>query len=625
MSERAPYILFGPLGLRGFLLRKKMIKILNNLYLFLLIISLVILFSCKDTPSSPENDTSIPDKVEELLSQMSLDEKIGQMTQAERSALQNVSDIQTYYLGSLLSGGGSAPSSNTAQGWADMYDYFQSYAMHTRLQIPIIYGIDAVHGHNNVYSATIFPHNIGLGCTKNPDLVQQAAEATAEEVAGTGIDWTFAPCIATVRDERWGRTYEGFGETPEISEMMARASVLGFQGTSFSDASNILACAKHYLGDGGTQGGDDQGNTIADEQTIRQLHLQGFISAVNAGVKSIMISYSSINGEKMHGSIYWITDVLKDELGFRGFVVSDWQGIDQLSGDYKSDIETSINAGIDMVMVPYNYKEFIQYLKELVNENRVSIERINDAVKRILTVKYEIGLFDQPYTNRSYTATVGSDDHRDIARQCVRESLVLLKNQDNFLPLSKNVERIIISGKSALNIGNQCGGWTISWQGSSGDITKGTTVYQAIKNTVSSSTELVFSYDGSLAQSGDIGVLVIGETPYAEGSGDKQDLSLDQEDLNAINNFNSAGIPYVIILISGRPMIVTDVINNCNAFVAAWLPGTEAQGIADVLFGDYNFTGKLSHSWPKSMSQIPINYGDSNYDPLFPYGYGLTY
>ena len=603
-----------------------MIRILNQLYFFILIISLIMLWSCKEEPSSPNDQLpSVSERVNSLLSQMSLDEKIGQMTQAERGALQNITDIKTYYLGSLLSGGGSAPSTNSAQAWADMYDYFQNFALQTRLKIPLIYGIDAVHGHNNVFGATIFPHNIGLGCTRNPQLIEQAARVTAEEVSGTGIDWTFAPCIATVRDERWGRTYEGFGETAELSVMMADAMVRGFQGSNLSDYGNILACAKHYLGDGGTQGGDDQGNVVADEQTIRQLHMQGFISAINAGVKSIMVSYSSINGQKMHGSKYWITDVLKDELGFKGFVVSDWQGIDQLPGDYKSDIQNSINAGVDMVMVPNNFIEFIQYLKELVNENRVSIERIDDAVRRILTVKFELGLFEKPFTDRSLTPTVGSAAHRSVARQCVRESLVLLKNENNFLPLPKTTGRILLAGKNALDLGNQCGGWTISWQGGSGDITLGTTIYQAVRNAVSSSTQVNYSFDGSIAQSGDIGILVIGETPYAEGNGDAQDLSLDQQDKTAINNFKNAGIPYVIILISGRPMIITNELGDCNAFVAAWLPGTEGQGIADVLFGDYNFSGKLSHSWPRSMNQIPINYGDANYDPLFTYGFGLTY
>lgn len=603
-----------------------MINILQKLYLLLLIISVIIVFGCKEKTTEPINQLpSIPERVEQLLSEMTLDEKIGQITQAERNALTSIADIKNYFLGSLLSGGGSAPSDNSAQGWADMYDLFQQAALQTRLKIPIMYGIDAVHGHNNVFGATIFPHNIGLGCTRNPQLIQEAARVTAEEVAGTGIDWTFAPCIATVRDERWGRTYEGFGESPELSIMMADASVRGYQGTDLADYGNVLACAKHFLGDGGTSGGDDQGNVSADEQTIRQLHLQGYISAINAGVKSIMVSYSSINGQKMHGNKYWITDVLKGELGFKGFVVSDWQGIDQLPGDYKSDVQNSINAGIDMVMVPNNFKDFIQYLKELVNENKVSIDRINDAVRRILTVKFELGLFEKPFTDRSLTSTVGSLQHREVARRCVRESLVLLKNQNNFLPLSKNLTRIHIAGKNAVDIGNQCGGWTISWQGQSGDITLGTSVYLGIKSAVSNSTIVTYSFDGTNAQGADLGILIIGETPYAEGNGDRQDLSLDAQDMAAINNFKAAGIPYVIILISGRPMIIDNVIEDCNAFVAAWLPGTEGQGIADVLFGDYNFTGKLSHSWPRSMNQIPINIGDTNYDPLFPYGFGLTY
>ena len=603
-----------------------MIYILKKIYLLLLLVSLLFVLSCKENTTEPINQVPpISERVEQLLSQMNLDEKIGQMTQAERNALTSISDIKTYFLGSLLSGGGSSPSTNSAQSWADMYDLFQQAALQTRLKIPMIYGIDAVHGHNNVFGATIFPHNIGLGCTSNPQLIQEAARVTAEEVSGTGIDWTFAPCIATVRDERWGRTYEGFGETAELSISMADAMVRGYQGTILSDNGNILACAKHFLGDGGTFGGDDQGNVIADEQTIRQLHLQGYVSAINAGVKSIMVSYSSINGQKMHGSTYWITDVLKGELGFKGFVVSDWQGIDQLPGDYKSDIQNSINAGVDMVMVPNNFKEFIQFLKELVNENKVSIDRINDAVRRILTVKFELGLFEKPFTDRSFTSTVGSTQHREVARRCVRESLVLLKNQNNILPLSKNLTRIHIAGKNAIDIGNQCGGWTISWQGGSGDITLGTSIYHGIKAAVSSSTIIIYTYEGINSDGADVGIVVVGETPYAEGNGDSQNLELDQQDLTTINNFKNAGIPYIIVLVSGRPMIIDNVLEDCDAFVAAWLPGTEGQGIADVLFGDYNFTGKLSHSWPRSMNQIPINFGDTNYDPLFPYGFGLTY
>jgi len=489
----------------------------------------------------------------------------------------------------------------------------------------LIYGVDAVHGHNNVYTAVIFPHNIGMGCTRNPLLVEEAARATAEEVAGTGIDWTFAPCIAVSQNEKWGRTYEGFGETAELSEMMSAAAVRGYQGTDLSNPATILACTKHFVGDGGTTNGIDQGNTEVDEQTLRSVHMSGYLSAIEAGVGSIMVSYSSWNGQKMHGNKYLLTDVLKGELGFEGFLVSDWSGIDQLPGDYASDIENSINAGLDMIMVPDRYVEFIQSLTMLVNQENIPLSRINDAVKRILKIKFKLGLFENPYTNSAYTATIGSQEHRQIARKCVRESLVLLKNENSILPLPKDSISIHVAGKNGDNLGNQCGGWTISWQGSGGDITYGTNILQAIHLATGSNAVISYSYDGSGAFGADVGVVVIGEDPYAEGMGDRTDLSLDLEDISAVNNVKNAGIPVVVILISGRPMIIESVLSMCDAFVAAWLPGSEGLGVTDVLFGDYAPNGKLSHSWPRNMAQIPVNVGDPNYDPLFPYGYGLTY
>ncbi len=597
--------------------------------IIVIILISTFLISCKNKLPSESNDqnknATVDQKIENLLSQMTLEEKIGQMTQVDKNMLQSENDIQTYFLGSLLSGGGSSPSDNSASGWADMYDHFQSIAVKTRLHIPLIYGIDAVHGHNNVSGAVIFPHNIGMGCTNNPELEQKAAEVTAAEVAGTGIDWTFAPCIAVARNERWGRTYEGFGETPEITERMADAAVRGFQGTDLSSNSSIAACAKHFLGDGGTDNGIDQGNTTASEDEIRKIHLPGYIAAIKAGVKTVMISYSSINNKKMHGSKYWISDVLKGELGFSGLVVSDWGGVDQITGDYKTAVEIAVNAGIDMVMLPGRYKEFIQDMKELVNENKIPMERIDDAVKRILKVKYELNLFDKPYTDRSLTASVGSDAHRDVARECVRQSLVLLKNENNTLPLSKNISKILVAGKNANDLGNQCGGWTISWQGGSGETTTGTTIFQAVKKAVGSQSSVNFSIDGKVTQNENAAIVVIGEKPYAEGQGDRSDLSVSDEDINTITNIHNAGIPVVAVLISGRPMILNKIIDKCDAIVAAWLPGTEGEGVTDVLFGDYNFTGKLSHSWPKNMAQIPINFGDANYDPLFAYGYGLSY
>ena len=571
--------------------------------------------------------------VDSLLSMMTIEEKIGQMTQVDLNAIKaNPEDITKYFIGSLLCGGDTEPDDITPAGWADVYDMYQAYALKTRLKIPYIYGIDAVHGHNNVMGAVIFPHNVGLGCTRNPELVKEAEHVTAEEIAGTGIDWDFAPCIAVSRNERWGRTYEAFGETPELSSELGIAAVEGLQGSDLSGASSILACAKHYMGDGGTTDGKDQGNTECDEATLRRLYLPPYKAAVNAGVGTVMISYSSWNGEKMHGNKYLVTDVLKNELGFRGFVVSDWAAIDQLSPNFKDDIEKSINAGLDMIMIPNgpgaknNYVEFINDLKELVKEGKVSESRIDDAVRRILRVKFEMDLFEHPYTDRALTAKIGSKEHREVARECVRQSLVLLKNQNKTLPLSKDLKKIFVAGKSADDIGNQCGGWTISWQGKSGDnISGGTTFLQAVKGAVSKDTKVVYSEDGSGAAGCDVGVVVVGETPYAEMFGDRKDLSLSEDDMSVIKKVKDAGIPVVVILISGRPMIINDALGLSDAFVAAWLPGSEGEGITDVIFGDYKPTGKLSHSWPKDMSQIPVNFGDKNYDPLFPYGYGLSY
>jgi beta-glucosidase len=568
--------------------------------------------------TSPTPSSGAPRDVEALLAEMTLDEKIGQMAQADRGYLQSEGDIRAFFLGSVLSGGGSSPPDPTAPGWVDMVDRYQTIALQTRLQIPIVYGIDAVHGHNNVRGAVIFPHNIGLGCTRNAGLVEQVARATAEEVVATGIRWTFSPCIAVPRDVRWGRTYEGFGETPELVSEMAAAAVRGYQPA-------ILACAKHYLGDGGTTGGRDQGDTQVDEATLRALHLPGYRAAAGAGVASVMASFSSWNGQKMHGNRYLLTDVLKGELGFSGFVVSDWAGINQLPGDYAAQVEASVNAGIDMVMVPDRYVEFVSTLRSLVQSGRVAQSRIDDAVRRILRKKIAFGLFDRPLADRSLLAQVGSDAHRQVAREAVRQSLVLLKNDGRVLPLSKTARRIHVAGKNADDLGNQCGGWTITWQGSGGAITTGTTILQAVRAAVAGGTQVTYARDGSDAGGADVGIIVIGETPYAEGYGDRTDLSLAAEDVAAVSAVKRAGVPTVVVLVSGRPMIVDGVLDSANALVAAWLPGTEGQGVADVLFGDSPFTGRLSHSWPRSMSQIPIDAGDPGYDPLFEYGYGLTY
>lgn len=577
----------------------------------------------------PSKEDEINKRTEELLAKMTLEEKIGQMTQVDMLALQDDADIAKYFLGSVLSGGNSDPADITPEGWLNTFNKYQAYTQQTRLKIPLVYGIDAVHGHNNVNGAVVFPHNVGLGATRNPELIEKANKAIAEEISATGINWTFAPCLAVARDERWGRTYESFGETPELAESLGSASVRGLQGEDLSGSTSVLACAKHYLGDGGTTGGDDQGNTEMDEQTLRKIHMPGYIAAIKENVATVMVSYSSFNGSKMHGHKYLITDVLKNELGFKGFVVSDWAAIDQLPGDFKSDVEVSINAGLDMIMIPFgkenenSYQKFFQYLKELVDEGKVPMSRIDDAVSRILKIKFAMGLFEKPIAvSKDNLVSVGSKEHREIAREGVRQSLVLLKNENKILPAAKD-KKIFVAGKKADDIGAQCGGWTITWQGQSGQVTTGgTTILQAVKNTVQN---VQYSADGSGAQGSDVAIVVVGEMPYAEMEGDDQDLELSAEDLKTIENVKASGVPMVVVLLSGRPMMIENVLNQSSAFVAAWLPGTEGQGVADVLFGDYNPSGKLPHSWPKSISQVPVNQGDADYAPLFEYGFGLTY
>jgi beta-glucosidase len=577
----------------------------------------------------PYLDPSLPvaTRVEDLLSRMTVDEKIGQMTQAERGSVTNA-DVTNHKLGSLLSGGGSAPTPNTPTAWADMYDGFQNAALAGRLRIPLIYGVDAVHGHNNVRGATIFPHNIGLGATRNPDLVQRIGRATAEEVSGTGIDWNFAPCLCVARNDRWGRTYESFGEVPELPTSMATA-VNGMQGTALNAPGSVMATAKHYIGDGGTTGGVDQGNTELSESELRAVHLPPFREAVRRDVGSVMISYSSWNGVKAHGHKYLITDLLKGELGFDGLVVSDWNGIDQIdgqSGFTAAEVRQAVNAGIDMVMVPTEWRRFLTTLRGEVDAGRVPMSRIDDANRRILTKKFELGLFEKPLTDRGWTSTVGSAEHRALARQAVRESQVLLKNSGNVLPLAKNNNKIFVAGKSADNIGLQSGGWTISWQGGSGATTPGTTVLQGIRNSVGSGSSVTYNASGSgIDGSYDVAVAVIGETPYAEGAGDRPgSLGLDATDIATLNTLKASGVPVVVVLVSGRPLDIAAHLPDWRALVAAWLPGTEGNGVSDVLFGDWAPTGKLPMTWMQSAGQQPINQGDGK-TPLFPLGFGLTY
>ena len=584
----------------------------------------------------------------ELLAKMTLDEKIGQMIQPDQGSLKDPGDIEKYFLGSLLSGGGSGPKNPqdyTLKGWTDMVDGYQRHALATRLAIPLVYGVDAVHGHNNIPGAVIFPHNIGLGCTRDADLVERIERVTAEEVRATGINWVFAPCVTVPQDERWGRTYEGFSEDPALVKELGAAAVRGFQGQqgeqvkNLSDPLSVLACAKHFAGDGGTAYGSahannnrglDQGDTRVDEGTLRRIHMAGYVSTVQAGVGTIMPSYSSWNGVKCSASHRLLTEILKEEMGFEGFLISDYNAIDQITPDYKKDAEIAINAGIDMVMVTDKYPVLFDNLKQLAADGKVPMSRIDDAVTRILRVKFALGLMDKgrsPLADRALQESFGSAAHRQVARQAVRESLVLLKNDRSALPLKKSA-RIHVAGRGADSLGMQCGGWTRDWQGKMDNVVPGgTTILAGIKAAASKDANITYSLDGKGAEGADVGVVVIGEKPYAEGSGDSVDVSLDKEDVQTVTNMKKSGIPVVVVLLSGRPLLLGSVLDQADAFVAAWLPGSEGEGVADVLFGDAKPVGKLSRTWPRSMEQLPIsiNTDPAHYDPLFNYGYGLSY
>jgi beta-glucosidase len=595
------------------------------------------------TPVLPGDGDSVERRVENLLARMTLAEKVGQMTQVEKNSIRP-GDITDLTIGSILSGGGGYPKGgNTPERWADMVDGFQEYALQSRLGIPLIYGVDAVHGHANVKGATVFPHNVGLGATRDPELMERVAQVTAEEMVATGIYWNFGPVVAVPQDIRWGRTYEGFSEDTEVVSQLSSAYIQGLQNvdgvTDLSAPTTVLATPKHYVGDGGTAWGTsnttnmghrymlDQGVMEVDEATLRAVHLPPYVEAVESGAMCVMVSFSSWQDTKMHAHKYLLTDVLKGELGFQGFVVSDWGGIDQIPGNYYSDVVTSINAGVDMVMVPSDYVTFIDTLTEAVENGDVPMARIDDAVRRILTVKVRLGLFERPFSDATLLSRIGSEEHREVAREAVRKSLVLLKNEGDALPLDKDIPVIFVTGSGADDVGMQCGGWTIEWQGARGSITPGATILQAIEDTVAEGTIVRYNQGGNFAQDedynrADVGIVVVGEEPYAEGVGDDFDLSLSEADIGAIERVREVADEVVLVVISGRPLVITEPLDLCDAVVAAWLPGTEGRGVTDVLFGDYPFTGKLAYTWPRSMEQVPLGAGSG--EPLFPFGYGLT-
>ena len=597
---------------------------------------------------SSDVSENVESTVASILSSMTIAEKVGQMVQAEIS---NVTPNQArdWNLGSVLNGGGTWPNGqySTVADWVALADSFYEASTDTSdggVGIPLIWGTDAVHGHNNVVGATIFPHNIGLGATNNPQLMREIGEITALEVAATGIDWVFAPTLAVVRNDTWGRTYEGYSEDPEIVRAYAGEIVKGLQGEGdnlFSPA-NVIATAKHFVGDGGTENGIDQGNTVVTEDVLRNVHSQGYFSALEAGAQTVMASYNSWNGSKLHGNQYLLTDVLKQQMGFDGFVIGDWNGHGQVPGCSDDQCAEAIMAGVDMIMVPSAWQPLIQNTIAQVENGIIPITRINDAVSRILRVKMRAGYADKVKPSERLHANnsslIGAPAHRAVARQAVRESLVLLKNSDNILPLDRNLD-VLVAGNAANDIGMQSGGWTVSWQGltnANNSFPGGTSIYQGIQSVVNSAggtTRLSTNgnYSGSKP---DVAIVVFGEPPYAEGAGDLSNIEYQagyKSDLAMLESLKAQNIPVISIFITGRPLWVNKELNASNAFVAAWLPGSEGGGIADVIFkaanGEINhdFTGKLSFSWPKQSNQLVLNRGDENYDPLFAYGFGLNY
>jgi len=600
--------------------------------------------------NSALSDPAVEAQVDALLGRMNLAQKIGQMVQPERVSI-SPEEVKSFHIGSVLSGAGSHPGDNSLNEWVTMNDAYWAASMEEdeeHLAIPIIYGVDAIHGNNNVSGATIFPHNIGLGAANNPELLEKIARVTAREILASGIDWTFAPTLAVARDCHWGRSYESYSQEPEIVSAYARSFVTGLQGDLGEDS--VVACVKHWVGDGGTNHGVDQGNTNLSMEELNRVHMTPYFGAIEAGALSVMVSLNAWRGEKCHGHHHLISEVLKNQLQFQGIVLSDWDGLDYLADYYYDAIGKGVNAGIDMFMVSENWRVFIEHLSHHVENGNVTVDRIDDAVRRILRVKFAHGLFDKPRPAQrqwSNHSSFGSREHRELAREAVRASLVLLKNSNGLLPLDKNA-RLLVAGKNADNRGHQCGGFTLTWQGMSGndEIIGGSSIWEGIK---ASAPNAVLSTDNRAADADpdlhDIAVVVIGETPYAEGLGDIREgddiliqpgsqtdgahklleaygtsLNLAQlhpEDLETITSIAAKGIPVIAILISGRPLIVDPELDAAGAFVAAWLPGSEGQGVADVLFGDYGFSGKLSFSWPSASGEKST--------PLFPYGYGLAY
>lgn len=601
--------------------------------------------------SAVAKDPAIEKRIDDLMARMTLEEKIGQVIQPEIHEV-TPEDIKKYHVGSVLNGGGSTPGKNkyaTLEDWVKLADSFYNASIDKsdgRIGIPIMWGTDAVHGLGNVVGATLFPHNIGLGATNNPDLLKKIGWATAREIAATGLDWDFSPTVAVARDDRWGRTYESWSEDPRIVKSFAGEMVKGLQGEGGSEKfltnEHVIATTKHYIGDGGTLNGVDRGPTQGDEKHLRDIHGAGYFSGLEAGAQVVMASFTSWQDTRMHGHKYLLTDVLKNRMGFDGLVVGDWNGHSFIPGCTVLNCPQSLMAGLDIYMVPDpNWKELYKNLLEQAKSGVVTAERLDDAVRRILRVKIRSGLFEKGAPSTRPLAAkkeiLGAPEHREIARQAVRESLVMLKNKNNLLPLARN-QKVLVAGDGADNIGKQAGGWSVSWQGTGNtdaDFPGGTSIYDGINQVVNSAGgKTILSVDGFFTEKPDVAIVVFGEDPYAEMQGDVGNLAYkprDPRDWELLKKLRSQGIPVVSLFISGRPLWVNRELNASDAFVAVWLPGSEGNGVADVIFKNsegginHDMKGRLSFSWPKTADSLPLNFGDEKYDPLFAYGYGLGY
>lgn len=595
-------------------------------------------------------DPALEKRITDLMAGMTVEEKVGQLVQGDIASV-TPDDVRRYRLGSILAGGNSDPGGRydaSPAEWLALADAFYDASMDTSKggkPIPLLFGIDAVHGQSNIMGATLFPHNIGLGATRNPELLRQIGGITALETRVTGMEWTFAPTVAVPQDDRWGRTYEGYSESPEVVASYAAAMVEGLQGRvgtpEFLDGRHVIASVKHFLGDGGTTDGKDQGDTRISESDLVRIHAAGYPPAIAAGAQTAMASFNSVNGEKMHGHRHYLTDVLKGRMNFGGFVVGDWNGHGQVKGCTTTDCPATINAGLDMAMASDSWKGFYETTLAAVKDGRITPQRLDDAVRRILRVKFRLGLFEagRPSTRAvgGQFALIGAPAHRAVARQAVRESLVLLKNQNGLLPLSPK-QRILVAGDGADDVGKQAGGWTLNWQGTGTtrkDFPNADTIYEGIaRQARAAGGEAVLAVDGRYAVKPEVAVVVFGEDPYAEFQGDRPTLAYkpgNETDLALLKRLKADGIPVVAVFLSGRPLWVNREINAADAFVAAWLPGSEGAGIADVLLRgsdgrvQHDFKGKLSFSWPRTATQYANNVGQKDYDPLFAFGYGLTY